>query len=322
MAAMPELPAPSLVDLRQVRIDEIEPLLVEEARVWERRLDWDFNPSADLVRRFVRMQSLGGYALMAGRRAMGYSYYVCEERKGLIGDVFLTAALASPDMEAAMIEASMRALCSLGFVERIESQMMLISPETRQRLPMQERMRCFRRNLMMLELRPAPAFSQPEGSRGLYYEPWHEREHEQAARLISKTYRGHIDAEINDQYRSTAGARRFLTNIVQYPGCGSFFQPGSFVALEPDDGRAVGLCLASLVAFDVGHITQVCVDPQWQGRGIGFELMRRSIRAMTGHGCRKATLTVTASNNGADRLYERMGFRTVHTFDALVWELK
>jgi len=321
MAALPEQPAPSLVDLRQVRVDDIEPLLAEETAIWEQRLDWDFRPSADLVRRFIRMQSLGGFALVSGRRVMGYVYYVCEERKGLVGDVFLTAAMDTPDLEAALLDAAIRALGSLGFVERIESQMMLASPEIRRRLPMAERTRCFRRNLMALDLRPAPALAPKESAGRFQYEPWHEREHEQAARLISKTYRGHVDAEINDQYRTTAGARRFLTNIVQYPGCGSFFQPGSLVAVDPADGRLAGICLASLVAFDVGHVTQVCVDPEWQGRGVGWELMRRSIEAMAGHGCRKATLTVTSSNR-AEQLYQRMGFRTAHSFDAVVWELR
>ena len=33
---------------------------------------------------------------------------------------------------------------------------------------------------------------------------------------------GHIDASINDQYRSLHGSLRFLHNIVRFPGCGVF----------------------------------------------------------------------------------------------------
>ena len=43
---------------------------------------------------------------------------------------------------------------------------------------------------------------------------------EEAAHVISAAYRGHVDSEINDQYRSIPGARRFVTNIVRFPGCG------------------------------------------------------------------------------------------------------
>ena len=41
--------------------------------------------------------------------------------------------------------------------------------------------------------------------------------------LIAAAYKGHVDATINDQYGSVTGARRFIHNIVQYPGCGRFF---------------------------------------------------------------------------------------------------
>ena len=44
-----------------------------------------------------------------------------------------------------------------------------------------------------------------------------------SAKLVANAYRGNIDSQINDQYRSPAGARRFLSNIVEFPGCGVFF---------------------------------------------------------------------------------------------------
>jgi ribosomal protein S18 acetylase RimI-like enzyme len=114
------------------------------------------------------------------------------------------------------------------------------------------------------------------------------------------------------------GARRFLTNIVQYPGCGNFFAPASFAATC--DGALCGASLASLVAFDVGHITQVCVAPSYQGMGLGYELMRRSMEAMVAHGCRSVSLTVTEANEAALRLYRNMGFVERRSFSAYVWE--
>jgi ribosomal protein S18 acetylase RimI-like enzyme len=138
--------------------------------------------------------------------------------------------------------------------------------------------------------------------------------------LIPVAYRGHVDSEINDQYRSPAGARRFLANIIQYPGCGTFFQPASFMALDNTTGRLCGMCLSSLVSFDVGHITQICVTPTIKGKGCGYELMRRSLGALMEAGCRAASLTVTAANTEAIALYERLGFRKVKEFSACVWE--
>src|SRR5690242_14957869 len=81
MAAVPEAYSPDVVELRDIRSEDLEPLLVEEGLTWRSLLSWDFTPSADLVRRFVNIQALNGFALVAGRRVVGYAYYVCEERK-------------------------------------------------------------------------------------------------------------------------------------------------------------------------------------------------------------------------------------------------
>jgi ribosomal protein S18 acetylase RimI-like enzyme len=141
---------------------------------------------------------------------------------------------------------------------------------------------------------------------------------EGTGRLIAGAYQNHIDSQINDQYRSAVGARRFLTNIVQYPGCGSFFAPASFAATA--SGTLCGVSLASLVSSDVGHITQVCVARSYQSIGLGYELVRRSMEALSGHGCRAVSLTVTAANESALRLYRGMGFVQRRAFAAYVWE--
>ncbi len=60
--------------------------------------------------------------------------------------------------------------------------------------------------------------------------------------------------------------------------------------------------------------------PRLKGKGLGYELLRRSLLALGEAGCRQASLTVTAANQNAVRLYERVGFRLSHTFNALVWE--
>jgi len=69
--------------------------------------------------------------------------------------------------------------------------------------------------------------------------------------LIAGAYAGHVDALINDQYRSVEGARRFLFNIVQYPGCGNFLPEASLAAFEKR-AADVGICLASVVGPEVG----------------------------------------------------------------------
>jgi ribosomal protein S18 acetylase RimI-like enzyme len=64
----------------------------------------------------------------------------------------------------------------------------------------------------------------------------------------------------------------------------------------------------------------VCVAPALKGHGVGYEIMRRSMCSMAEAGCRRVSLTVTAANENAVRLYERIGFATRRRFPALVWE--
>ncbi len=128
-----------------------------------------------------------------------------------------------------------------------------------------------------------------------------------------------MDSLINDQYQSASGAERFLRNIVNYPGCGSFQHESSFVALGPS-GDVQGCVIATRVAPETGHIAQVCAADAYLGRGLGYELLRRSMVALEAGGCREVSLTVTESNLRAQRLYARMGFRAIHYFNALVWD--
>ncbi len=148
----------------------------------------------------------------------------------------------------------------------------------------------------------------PREIRAITISPWLPKAQEQTARLIATAYKGHIDSQINDQYRSPGGARRFLMNIVQYPGCGTFFGPASFAAADLS-GTLYGVSLASMVAAGVGHITQVCVAPSHQGTGLGYELMRRSLIELAVHGCRSASLTVTTANAQRQSGSIGMGFR-------------
>src|SRR5437763_8208659 len=59
-AAIEAMAGPELVDLRNLVGRELDPLLLEETVEWQRKLDWDFGRSADLVRQFADMRALMG----------------------------------------------------------------------------------------------------------------------------------------------------------------------------------------------------------------------------------------------------------------------
>jgi len=310
---------PEIVELRRLSARSLDPLLEEETAAWWNSLEWDFEKSADLVRRFVDLRALNGYALVADTEVVGYVYYVLEETKGLMGDLYVMRQRRSIELENLLLSTALRDIMAQVPITRVESQLMMLEFSSSRMVPGASYLSAFERNFMRLDLRRAP-LAEGRLRRPAYLARWTDQHQEAAARLIAAAYTGHVDSRINDQYRSSPGARRFLHNILQYPGCGSFFRPASYVAFEPLRGGLLGVSLASLVSQDSGHLTQICVAPEAQGAGIGRELLRQSLLAMRDVGCRSASLTVTAANADAVALYERVGFRTVRRFSAYVWE--
>jgi ribosomal protein S18 acetylase RimI-like enzyme len=163
------------------------------------------------------------------------------------------------------------------------------------------------------------ATTPPAALAGLRIEPWGSASHEEAARVILHAYQDHVDSRINDQYRTFAGALRFMHNVAHYPGCGMFDPNASFLARSTAHGGLEGMVLASRVKPGVMHITQICVMPEFRRRGLGRVLIERAMEQARRMGLRSATLTVTRENAGALGLYQRLGFTERTQFDAYVW---
>jgi ribosomal protein S18 acetylase RimI-like enzyme len=316
-------PAPErhqeIVDLRRLAARDLDALLEEECQAWRDELEWGFEKSADLVRRFVDMNALAGSALLEDGRVVGYMYYVLEEDKGLIGDLYVCKELRTVERENLLIDSALEAVMNAPGVGRIEAQLLMLRHDPMRPVPRPDCLSVFERNFMRIDLKRA-ILGRGNVRRPMYVEKWSDHYHDAAARLIAAAYAGHIDSRINDQYRTSAGARRFLNNIVQYPGCGAFYRPASVVALEGVTGTLCGISLTSLLTPETGHVTQICVSPSVRGTGIGHELMRQSLTTLREMGCISASLTVTAANEDAVALYERVGFETIRRFPAFVWE--
>ena len=110
MAALFDQYPNPLLDLREVTAAYLEPLLYEETEEWRTELDWDYRPSADLVRRFVDMRALTGFALPGEKEAAGYGYYVCEDGKGLIGGLYLGRRYRTLEHENTLLTAILDAM--------------------------------------------------------------------------------------------------------------------------------------------------------------------------------------------------------------------
>jgi [ribosomal protein S18]-alanine N-acetyltransferase len=93
----------------------------------------------------------------------------------------------------------------------------------------------------------------------------------------------------------------------------------SFLLRHPGSEDLVGAVLTSEVSPGVGHTTQLCVQPGFQGHGLGRLLMQTSADALRSQKFSELTLTVTSDNRPAVQLYERLGFGTIKSFTAGVW---
>ena len=319
----------------------------EQKALWQRELRWDYSPSADLIKRYVDSCALPGYAAVDRGRAVGYGFYVYENYKGLIGDVFVSESYRDRNMEAQLLMHVIETLQATPGIRRIEGQLMNLRQELPCDFSLEQNLRNFRRKFMMLQLKDSQSQSQNGGTRadgaassgtgstnrelkgnGIRPVPhpeiklvaWDARWLSEAAHLIARAYRGHIDSAISDQYRSRAGAMHFLDNIINYPGCGTFDAHCSFLAIRKDSSELCGLGLTSVVGDRVSHITQVCVEPQWQGTGIGRTLVCHIIDKLRERGTTAISLTVTSSNRHAIHLYEQLHFATLREFPAFAWD--
>jgi len=313
-------PGAQIVELRRLAGRELDPLLLEETVEWQRELDWDFGRSADLIRQFADGQALRGSALVDQGEVVGYGYSVLEDHKGLIGDLYVRPAWRDGSSDVQLFRALLDSLIETPRIKRIESQLMMAEPWVGEALQRERGLELHARMMMSFDCAAGGLQARYLNRRRFHFETWSDHHHESAATVIALAYKNHVDGEINDQYQSVPGARRFIYNIVQYPGCGAFFRPGSIVAFDMETGWMAGLILTSFVSAEVGHVTQVCVAPSARGAGLGYELLAQGIAALRAHGARRITLTVTASNTDALELYRRCGFREIRRFFAYVWQ--
>jgi ribosomal protein S18 acetylase RimI-like enzyme len=310
-------PSMNIVDLRQTTVRQLEPLLAEEATHWRDELHWDYRGALDLIKRFLEARALCGSVAFENGSAAGYSFYVLEEQKGLIGGLYVSARYAQAPIGRRLLEDMLFSMRAVPQLARIEAQLMPFGGPVDTPL-LEQGFHLYTRQFMLFDLR-APAEARPGAATGMRVDRWNDRFFDPCAKLIYLCYTNHVDGEINDQYRSRSGALKFLKNIILLPGCGQFVPGASFVLRQPGSDELIAAVLTSEVSPGVGHTTQICVLPGYQGHGLGRMLMQTSAESLRGMKFRELTLTVTTENRSAVQLYESLGFTTIRTFTAGVW---
>ena len=311
-----------ILDLRHFSSVDLRSLLEDETQVWSRLLSWDYSGSAEMILRYVDAKILPGYAAVDRGRIFGYSFFVYEGSKGVIGDLYVTNGTRLPDahpVEIRLLTHVIETLQQSPGIHRVEAQLLAHEANAVSRPFLETGFQRHPRLFMVLALEKS-ASQKPALHPEVETRPWTESDYQPSAAVITASYRGHVDAQINDQYHTLSGSLRFLNNIVRFPGCGVFDAESSFVALDRKTKNLIGLILCSRVRKDVGHVTQICVLPEYRSRGIGESLLAATNSNLRKRSFSLLSLTVTEANSKAVALYRRLNFDSKRVFDAFVWE--
>lgn len=83
------------------------------------------------------------------------------------------------------------------------------------------------------------------------------------------------------------------------------------IARDVDRDNLIVAYAGCWVLVNEGHITNVAVDPDYQGQGLGRRLMNELTSRVKALGVDSMTLEVRPSNTVAINLYTSLGFRSV-----------
>ena len=116
--------------------------------------------------------------------------------------------------------------------------------------------------------------------------------------------------------------QRFLAATPQTErGYGSYLRsqlanPDIVIFVAERSGVVVGYTYAGIEGFDymalrgpAGVLHDIVVDPAHRGHGVGRLLLDATVAALEARGAPRVVLSTAARNEGAQRLFERAGFR-------------
>ena len=171
----------------------------------------------------------------------------------------------------------------------------------------------FKRYRMEIDLagRDLAAGPLPPGYR---FVPWHESLLDAFAEAKYLSFRDELDANVFPCLGDPAGCRRLMSEISRKPG---FLAEATWLLVyTPPDGGSVENCGTVQGIRDrqgLGAIQNLGIAPAHRDAGLGTRLLFRALEGFRRAGLSRVHLEVTAENEGAIRLYRRLGFVTAKT---------
>ena len=150
--------------------------------------------------------------------------------------------------------------------------------------------------------------------RHYYFLPWEESLLDAFARAKYRSFRNELDANVFPCLSEFEGCRRLMAEIVRKPG---FLPEATWLAVYSPGGQSrpeyCGTVQGVRDKHGLGAIQNLGIAPEHRNAGLGTSLLLRSLAGFHRAGVRRVYLEVTAQNQGAIRLYRRIGFATIRT---------
>jgi ribosomal protein S18 acetylase RimI-like enzyme len=299
--------------LSEVGARELKPLLQEECAHWARELYWDFTDVSSAVASGLERRALTGFVLQDGPRPVSYCYYMLDGGRAIVGSLFAGEGFRGHGFEESLLDQVLAEALGHPRNDRVECQTLFSTTTAADARFVRAGFHSRGRHYLVRPL--AEPVGDPD--RRLKVRPFRRDDLSLAAHIVHRSHQGTLDAALNLTYASPAHCRGFVETLVLRAGCGRFDPDASFV-VETREG-ATGVLLASHLSRTNGHICQVSVVPEAQGRGLGAVLMTSALASFQRQGLQTASLSVTVDNQRAYRLYERLGFRLRKPFAAHAW---
>jgi ribosomal protein S18 acetylase RimI-like enzyme len=297
---------------------QILPLMEEEEKEWLSDLGWDYSPVRNILASFVRQRLLPGYvAVINGKDAVGYTYFLVNQSKGIIGALYVTRMTDAQAVTKELLSNTIACLKDYTNISKIEAQIMPFNNLDLTSTFTQNGFTYYLRYYMDLDLTSYDGKAEISLQDNIL--PWNSAYIERAGEMTFLSYRDQVDAEICEDYCSQPGCTGYLRSLVENPGCGIFMPETSFMALD-ENGNICGYVVCCRISRGFGMIPQIAIHPSYQGLGLGDALMHRSLQQLRLMGFHSVSLTVTKKNQRAYDWYQRLGFRIRKAFGGYIWE--
>ena len=157
-------------------------------------------------------------------------------------------------------------------------------------------------------------FSWPKLPPGYRLVPWEESLLPVHAEIKYQSFRDEIDANVFPCLGEQLGCQRLMAEIAKKPG---FLPQATWLAAysgnQSDAEEHCGTIQGVKDRAGMGAIQNLGITPGHRDRGLGTCLLFKALEGFRRVGLMRVHLEVTAENEGAIRLYRRLGFITVKT---------